>query len=126
MGSMTYDGITIQFDDRTLTHLQIVIVNKFTKGESFLMSWKDDLSVGDGRGSWWLSPSIPVYFNFLGGRVPDINPEWLLALGKSAESSTGLIVTAEDGRLAPAGHSDGREYPGDLRPNRKNLGRSRT
>lgn len=61
----------------------------------------------------WLSPSIPLYFKFLGGRVPDINEEWLHTLGQSAESSTGLIVTAEDGKLAPAGHPDEhQDYPG--------------
>ncbi len=113
MGSMTYDGTVVSFDDRTLTHLQIIIVNKFKKQESFLMSWKDDRAVGDGRASAWLSPSIPLYFKFLGGRVPDINEEWLHTLGQSAESSTGLIVTAEDGKLAPAGHPDEhQDYPG--------------
>src|SRR5690242_19751077 len=116
MGSITYDGTVVSFDDRTLTHLQIVIVNKFKKQESFLMSWKDDISVGDGRGSLWLAPTIPLYFKFLGGRVPDINEEWLLALGKSAESSTGLVVTAEDGSLVTANAEPhhGHRYPGDV------------
>ena len=112
MGSLTYDGTVVSFDDRTLTHLQIVIVNKFKRNESFLMSWKDDMAVGDGRASAWLSPAIPLYFKFLGGRVPEINEEWLKTLGKSAESSTGLIVTAEDGTLITAGHPEDRTYPG--------------
>ena len=47
MGSLTYDGIVVQFEDRVLTHLQIVIVQKLRKGESFLMSWRDADSVGD-------------------------------------------------------------------------------
>ena len=114
MGSITYDGTVIQFDDRVLTHLQIVIVQKFTKGESFLMSWKDGATVGDGRGSIWLAPTIPIYFKFLGGRVPHINQEWLLELGKSAESSTGLIVTDETGELAESTAQEG-PFPGDLR-----------
>jgi hypothetical protein len=99
VGSLTYDGVTIQFDDRVLTHLQIVIVQKFLKNESFLMSWKDGASVGDGRGAIWLAPTIPIYFKFLGSKVPAIDREWLLLLGKSAESSTGLIVVNEKGEL---------------------------
>jgi len=113
MGSITYDGTVVSFDDRLLAHLQIVIVQKFTKNEAFLMSWKDGPSVGDGRGSIWLHPSIPIYFKFVGGRSPSIDKSWLLALGKSAEASTGLIVTNEDGSLARSSPSDG-NYPGTL------------
>ena len=114
MGYFTYDGTQVQFDDRVLAHLQIVIVQKFLKQEAFLVSWKDSLSVGDGRGSAWLSPAIPIYFKFLGSKVPSINREWLLALGKSADSSTGLIVTNENGELEEA-QQEGQGYPGTLR-----------
>lgn len=110
--TILYDSTVIDFDDRTLTHLQIVIVNKFAKHEAFLMSWRDDRSTGGGRSSAWLAPTIPLFFKFLGGRVPDVNTEWLLTLGKSAESSTGLIVT--EGELLPARDSD-RKYPGDIK-----------
>ncbi|HWR85891.1 MAG TPA: ATP-dependent DNA ligase [Rhodoglobus sp.] len=113
MGSIAYDGTVIQFEDRVLTHLQIVIVQKFTKNESFLMSWKDSNAVGDGRGSIWLSPSLPLYFKFLGSKVPNVNREWLLELGKSADSSTGLIVTEESGQLAQANDAGPSRYPGD-------------
>ena len=113
MGSFTYDGTVVSFEDRLLAHLQIVIVQKFTKHESFLMSWKDGESVGDGRGSVWLAPTIPIYFKFIGGRSPSINSEWLLALGKSAESSTGLIVTDEDGTLARTSPINGK-FPGAI------------
>ena len=113
MGSLTYDGTIIQFDDRVLTHLQIIIVQKLTRGESFLMSWKDGSTVGDGRGAIWLAPTIPLYFKFLGSRVPNINQEWLMELGKSAESSTGLIVTDETGALAESTPHEA-PFPGDL------------
>lgn len=113
MGSITYDGTIIHFDDRLLTHLQIVIIHKFTKQQSFLMSWKDSDAVGDGRSSVWLAPTIPLYFKFLGSRVPAINDHWLLTLGQSAESSTGLIVTAEDGSLAEASETHG-HHPGSM------------
>lgn len=93
-------------------------MQKFLKHEAFLMSWKDHSSVGDGRSSIWLTPTLAVYFKFEGGRLPSINEEWLLALGKSAESSTGLIVTREDGELAQAGSPHAGGYPGDVRSRR--------
>jgi hypothetical protein len=99
MGSLTYDGTTIGIDDRALTHLQIVIVNKLRRGESFLMSWKDSPEIGDGRSSVWMHPYMLLYFKFDGSRVPEIDGEWLADLSESADSSRGLIVMAEHGRL---------------------------
>lgn len=119
MGSLTYDGTTIHFDDRVLAHLQIVIVQKFLKEQSFLMSWKDGRSVGDGRASAWLAPTIPLYFKFLGSRSPAIDKDWLLLLGKSAESSTGLIVTMADGSFAESSPVNG-DYPGNIDPAGRN------
>ena len=96
MGSLTIDGIVVQFEDRVLTHLQIVIVQKLRKGESFLMSWRDADSVGDGRSSAWIHPSLSLYFKFSGSRVPAINRDWLASLMASANGSQGLIVTTEE------------------------------
>jgi len=95
MGSMTYDGLVIQFDDRVLTHIQIVIVQKLRRNECFLLSWRDSDAVGDGRSSVWLSPSIPLYFKFAGGHIPSINRSWIDALSLCADSSQGLVVTGE-------------------------------
>jgi hypothetical protein len=83
--------------DRTLTHLQIVIVNKLRKGEAFLMSWKDAMDAGAGRSAIWLHPYVLVHFKFTGGRVPSINERWLQELTESADSSRGLVVTSEQG-----------------------------
>ena len=66
------------------------------------MSWLDALSVGDGRSSIWMAPTVPAYFKFSGSRVPQISQEWLDLLGRSANSSSGLVVLTEDGRLARA------------------------
>jgi hypothetical protein len=96
MGSLTIDGIVVQFEDRVLTHLQIVIVQKLRKGESFLMSWRDADAVGDGRSSAWIHPSLSLYFKFSGSRVPAINRDWLASLMASANGSQGLIVTSEE------------------------------
>lgn len=105
MGTLTYDGTAVEFEDRVLTHLQIVIVNRLRRREGFLMSWIDSPAVGDGRSAIWIDPSIPLYFRFDGSRIPHINEAWLQRLGESAAGSTGLIVTGEDGDPVRAGRS---------------------
>ncbi|WP_199241060.1 DUF7882 family protein [Naasia lichenicola] len=99
MGSLRYDGVVVHVDDRTLSHLQIVIVNKLRRNQSFLMSWKDSPEVGDGRSSIWLHPQMLLHFKFEGSKAPTINEEWLKTLAESADSSRGLIVTSELGGL---------------------------
>ncbi|MEN2741703.1 ATP-dependent DNA ligase [Microbacterium sp. X-17] len=97
MGTLTYDGTVIAFDDRLLAHLQIVIVNKLRRRESFAFSWRDAPEVGDGRSTIWMDPSIPLYFKFEGSRAPSIDRDWIEQLAESAASSTGLIVAGPDG-----------------------------
>ena len=107
MGKLVYaeSDLNISFEDRALTHLQIVIGELLRQNHGFYFSWKDDPAVGDGRSSVWLHPAIPMYFKYDGSRVPAINREWLSALRKTAESGTGLIFIAEPGepfgRTAP-------------------------
>lgn len=98
MGTLIYDGHVIEFEDRVLTHLHVVIVNKLRRRESFAMSWRDAAETGDGRSSIWLDPSIPLYFKFSGSRVPEIDREWIERLADSAAGSTGLIVCDEEGQ----------------------------
>ena len=97
MGKLLYgdSDIEIEFDDRALTHLQIVIGSKLRRGESFFFSWKDDPAIGDGRSSIWLDKSIPLYFKFFGGKMPTLNREWLEILTMSANSTVGLQFTSE-------------------------------
>ena len=99
---MAYAGTTVEFDDRVLTHLQVVIVQKFRRGESFPMSWLDDVAIGDGRSALWLTPTVPVFFKFDGSRVPAIDKGWIARLAQSADSARGLIVTDADGGLVKA------------------------
>ena len=96
MGSLQYDGVTIEFEDRLLAHLQIVIGQKIRRGESFFMAWRDSDDVGDGHSSIWIHPSQNLYFKFSGSRFPKINNEWIEALAASANSSRGLMVMTED------------------------------
>jgi hypothetical protein len=104
MGSLSYDGTVVDFDDRLLAHLQVVIVQKFRAGEAFLMSWLDPLSEGNGRSAEWLTPRWPLHFDFRGIRVPAIDQRWLARLDRSASSGGGLVVTDAEGRLIRATH----------------------
>jgi hypothetical protein len=102
MGTMIHGNIAVDFEDRLLSHLQIVIVQRFRRNEPLVMSWLDALAIGDGRSSIWLTPALPVYFKFAGSRLPAVDPQWLRRLSDSASSSTGLIVVDQEGVLARA------------------------
>jgi len=96
VGKLTYDAsLVVDFDDRTLAHLQIVITAKLRRGESFAFSWRDDAAIGDGRTAVWMHPTISLVFKFLGGRPPEINKQWADELATSSNSPAGLRVTPE-------------------------------
>jgi hypothetical protein len=100
MGTLMHGNFAVDFDDRILAHLQVVIINKFRRNEPVVLSWLDPLSAGDGRSSVWLTPTTPAFFKFVGSRAPRINEAWLQTLSEAAGSSTGLVVTNEDGDYA--------------------------
>jgi len=95
MGSLTYDTVTVQLGDWVLLHLQIAIVCKLRRGESFLLSWKDSIHVGGGRSSIWIHPSIPLYFKFDQARSSAVNIEWVESLRLAADSTQGMVVVVE-------------------------------
>jgi hypothetical protein len=103
MGVLRYDGRDIEFDDRLLTHLQVVVIQKFRKGEAFAMSWTRSVALGSGRSAVWMVPAVPVVFRFGGTRVPEINRDWLHRMFVSAGSPQGLVILNEDGSLAQEG-----------------------
>jgi hypothetical protein len=92
MGTLTYADTVIGFDDRVLTHLQIVVIQKLRRGESFTLSWLNGPSAGSGRGAIWLSPYQPLHFQFDERRLPEIDGTWLARLTESADGPRGLLV----------------------------------
>ncbi len=96
MGKLAYNStLTVDFEDRLLAHLQIVIGLKLRRGESFYFSWRDDAAGGDGRSTIWIHPTIPLHYKYFGGRAPSINRAWIEALTAAANSSNGLQMVAE-------------------------------
>lgn len=84
-----------EIEDRLLAHLQVVIVNKFRRNESFAFTITTPASRGSGRQTLWLNPTIPVQFSFHGGRMPSMNPAWVQELMNEANSGRGLSLMPE-------------------------------
>ncbi|MCR2763363.1 ATP-dependent DNA ligase [Microbacterium sp. zg.B48] len=102
MGKFTYNAQTSKnFDDRVLAHLQITIGTKLRRGEGFFFTWKDDISVGEGRSSVWMHAGASLIFKFHGSRQPDINLHWLEALISTANSAQGLHLVGEPAAALP-------------------------
>ncbi|GAA3037373.1 DUF7882 family protein [Microbacterium dextranolyticum] len=96
MGKFIYDSsIRVDFDDRLLAHLQLVIGAKLRRGEAFHFTWKDESSIGDGRTIVWVQPSVSIAYKFYGSRRPTINRAWIEALLYTANSPTGLYAVPE-------------------------------
>ena len=96
MGRFIYeDTARIEFDDRVLAHLQVVMGTKLRRTEPFFFTWRDDLGAGGGRTSVWVHPHAHLVFKFHGSRAPRLNRAWLDALMLSANSPSGLYVVPE-------------------------------
>lgn len=96
MGKFIYDStIKVDFDDRLLAHLQIVIAAKVRRGEGFHFTWKDQASIGNGRTMVWMHPSVSLVYKFYGSRHPQVNRTWIEALMYTANSPTGLYPVTE-------------------------------
>lgn len=117
MGRLFYgvSGLAIEFDDRTLSHLHLVINAKLRRGEAFFFSWRDDPAAGNGRSSIWLDSSIPLYFKFTHSNRHAINREWLEELTLSANQSQGLQLTPEPVSVAPPAPRQGAVASGSAR-----------
>ena len=105
MGKFIYGtpSIAVDFDDRVLAHLKIVILSKVRRGESFTFSWEYSTSSGSGHSSIWIHPTIPLQFDFHGSREPRLNRAWVEELAALSNTPGGLRVTPEptEGESAP-------------------------
>jgi hypothetical protein len=93
MGQLIYGttGTTFVVEDRTLAHLEMVILAKLRRNEGFALSLENGAG---GRTSMWLGAQAHLLFVFDEPRT-EINREWLERLVDSANSPSGLSVLAE-------------------------------
>lgn len=97
MGKLVYDSATnpIVIDDRTLTHLKVVIATKLRRQESFTISWRHPADQPSGRTTIWIHPSIPLRFVIDDPTPIEVNHRWVEALMHSANSTGGLQLVDE-------------------------------
>lgn len=92
MGTLIYDGRSaeLEVEDRTLAHLEFVIMSKLRRNERFQLTLHHGVERGSGRSSLWISPASSLHFRYAGGRMPTLNRAWLETLMDSANSPQGL------------------------------------
>jgi hypothetical protein len=95
MGVLHYDGRDLEFEDRLLSHVQIVVGLKLKRSESFYLSWLPGRETGAGRQAIWIANGIAMRFDFSGSRTPALNREWIERLVTSANSGIGLNLSDE-------------------------------
>ncbi|WP_448006994.1 DUF7882 family protein [Agromyces bauzanensis] len=89
---LVYNGrMSLPLDDRTLAHVQAVVVNKLRRRESFAFTSNVDGS----EVVSWIGPSTPIEFVYSGNRRPLLNRAWLELLAESASSNRGLVIVPE-------------------------------
>ncbi|NQX26603.1 hypothetical protein HQQ81_04460 [Microbacteriaceae bacterium VKM Ac-2854] len=114
MGQLLYGSPAAAFEmeDRELAHLQVVIVNKFRRNETFAMSLDLTQDGAAGRESVWMHPSIQVRFRFDDQARPAISRQWCEALMTEANSGRGLSLIPEPAApAAPASASASASAP---------------
>ncbi len=96
MGKLLYGSPpeVVEFDDRILAHLDMVIIAKLRRDEKFTLTW-NDCSGADRRCTLWLHPAIPLQFRFDGTEQQKINRAWLEELMNTANTGAGLQIVPE-------------------------------
>ena len=104
MGTLVYGSApTINVEDRTLRHLQAVMIAKLRRHENFAFNWDQEPGVsGDAEhdrgshGAIWISPSSQLYFRFDGPRKNlQLNRQWLDVMMQATYSGEGLSALPE-------------------------------
>ena len=92
MGFLHYGSPPASFSltDRTLAHVEFVVLAKLRRGESFALLVEE----ASGPQRVWISPSATLRFQYEQA-VADINRAWLEALIDTANSTGGMRILAE-------------------------------
>ena len=93
MGHLHYGSPATSFeiDDRTLTHVELVVLAKLRRNESFALSVDGAQGV---RQTLWINASSTLRFE-LDSAVTEINRVWLDELIDSANTTTGMRILPE-------------------------------
>ncbi|MFE7845809.1 hypothetical protein ACFUTX_11535 [Microbacterium sp. NPDC057407] len=91
----------IEFPDRLLAHLKVVITTKLRRAESFTLSWRHPDDGPAGRSSIWLQESIPLRFVFDQAEPEQLDGSALQDMAQRATSASGLVVTFDELAVNP-------------------------
>lgn len=96
MGHLHYGSPATSFalPDRTLAHIEFVVLAKLRRNEGFALSIDTD---SGGRQQIWINTASTLRFEF-DQQVTDINREWLEQLIDSANTAGGLRLVPEPER----------------------------
>jgi hypothetical protein len=94
VGTLHYGSPSAAFsiDDRTLAHLELVIMAKLRRRENLSFAIVDEKT--SVRQSMWISSVTQLRFEYE-GPMPEINRLWLHELVDTANSSGGLRIVPE-------------------------------
>ena len=94
MGQLMYGSPAevFELDDRTLAHVEIVVLAKLRRRESFAFTLEREKG---GRSTLWIGTNSTLQFRFDGG-PQEINRGWLDVLIDTANAPTGLKVVPEE------------------------------
>jgi hypothetical protein len=92
MGQLLYGSspTVLEIDDRALAHIELVVLAKLRRSESFALT----VELPTGRQTIWLSTASTLEFRLGTGRQ-EINRSWLDQLIDTANSTGGLRIVPE-------------------------------
>jgi hypothetical protein len=100
MGSLHYGSppASYELDDRALAHIELVVLAKLRRNESFALSLD---TPNGGRSTIWVNAASTLRFDF-DQATHEINRQWLDELIDSANTTTGMRVVTEPETAVPA------------------------
>jgi hypothetical protein len=105
VGTLKYDGTSVEFPDQVLAHLEVVTIQKLRRQEAFFMSWLEPEAAGGGRTGIWLHPAVVLTFHYSTNEPVKIDRAWIEKLTFSASSAAGMMVSDADGQPTPSADS---------------------
>ncbi|MCU1557734.1 MAG: ATP-dependent ligase [Microbacteriaceae bacterium] len=94
MGHLLYGfpAESIDLDDRTLAHLQIVVGSKLRRSENFWIEFVHGVDEGGGREVIWIDHAIPLLFRYVSAHHPETDQDWVDELVAQSSNKGHVII----------------------------------
>lgn len=90
MGRLIYqERHVLDIEDRLLSHLRVVIMNKLRRQEPFMLMAPHP---EQGTLSLWLHPFTPIVLQFYGSRPPQLDKALIDQMMQDASGPNGLVL----------------------------------